>query len=211
MSDVVSGGLFLSLCYLFLCVMSGADIMLVEMGGSAPFWDEELPHGTGRPCIPDSGGATQLAGWAMPHPVYKLAWRLAGACTEPGRCHCWWEPGLWAAVLGKEFSSPLALSFTSPDSGTTCVCSAALPEDPERSCALVLRKQIVPGNRRQVTGMGQKVHQVPCWVCAWWEQWHAGSMLTSALLERLGCFSVRYSGPAFKWNWAFALKAVYFS
>jgi len=39
MSDVVSGGLFLSLYYLSLCVMSGVDTMLVEMEGSAPFGD----------------------------------------------------------------------------------------------------------------------------------------------------------------------------
>lgn len=87
MSDVVSGGLFLFLYYLSLCVMSGAETVLVEMGGSAPFWDEELPHGTGRPYIPDSGGATQLAGWAVPHLIYQLAWRLACACIRPDRCH----------------------------------------------------------------------------------------------------------------------------
>lgn len=69
MSDVVSVGLFLFLYYLSLCVMSGADTVLVEMGGSAPFLDEELPHGTGRPCIPDSGGATQVCrlGRATPY------------------------------------------------------------------------------------------------------------------------------------------------
>lgn len=181
-------------------------------GGLSPFlgWEEELPHGTGRPCIPDSGEAIQLAGWAMLHLIYKLAWRLTCARTWPGRCHYWWEPRLWAAAVGKEFSSLLALFFTSPDCGTICVCSAALPEDPERSCPLVLRKQIVPGNRRGMARMGQKLHQVLCWVCEWWERWHAGSMLTS-WLESLGCFSVRYSSPAFKWNCAFTLRAVYFS
>lgn len=85
--------------------------------GLSPFlgWEEELPHGTGRPCIPDSGGAIQLAGWAMPHLIYKLAWRLTCAHTWPSRCHHWWEPRRWAAALGKEFSSLLALFFTSPD------------------------------------------------------------------------------------------------
>lgn len=50
-------------------------------------------------------------------------------------------------------SSSLAL-FISPDSGTTCVCSAVLPVDPERSCVLVLRKRTVLGNRRDVMRMG---------------------------------------------------------
>lgn len=40
-SDVVSGRLFLSLHYLFLCVMSGADTMLVEAEDSARFWNKK--------------------------------------------------------------------------------------------------------------------------------------------------------------------------
>lgn len=113
--------------------------------------------------------------------MYPRVWKGNTACRlgraapylltdlETGLCfyRAWqvsrsWEPGLGAAALGREFSSPLAPFFTSPCSGTTCVCGAALPGDPERS-ALVLRKQIVLGSRRGVMGMGQELYRVRCW------------------------------------------------
>lgn len=86
--------------------------------------------------------------------ICKLTWRVACASTGLGESHPWWEPGLWAVALGKELSSSLALLFTSSDSGTAWVYSVALPEDSERNCAMVLRKQIVLENRRSSTRSG---------------------------------------------------------
>lgn len=132
-------------------------------GGPSPLmgWKKKLPHGIGRLRLCRCNRVCKAGScWTLP-----ANWWLSCASTGPGQSHPWWESGLWAVALSKELSSSLALLFKSSYSGIACIYSAALPEDPERNCAVVLRKQIVLENRRTSTRLGcSEPHSTSRWM-----------------------------------------------